>query len=159
MWEAFRAPEFQPIGRSETKRAKERLEELSTATECVANEVNQIGKDGQLEGMWLAYRNRRPMLSQLLPGDLLSIATALHGLSDFFLRAAALYKPEGPVPPVGQPRDHDALKTTVIRQIAQVCKRHFGTPMYSTAATLANAALERDDIDDRIVQGSLRTLA
>lgn len=58
--------------------------------------------------------------------------------------------------PVGQPLDRDALKTTVIRQIARGCKRHFGTPMYSTVATLANASLGRSDIDADTVRGALR---
>ena len=70
--------------------------------------------------------------------------------------AATSYKPEGPVPPVRQVNDSEAHKTTVIRKLAQVCKKHFGSPMYGTVATLANASLGRTDIDAETVRASLR---
>jgi hypothetical protein len=158
MWEAYRAPDFRAIGQPEIERSKARLADLGTATMKLAGNLREIGHDGQLAGMWLAYRNNRsddPLL-QLLPDHLLALAAALDRVGDFCERAASLYKPEGPVPRVGQPEAHDADKTTVIRQIARVCRRHFGLPLYSTVATLANASLGRKDITDKIVRGSLR---
>jgi hypothetical protein len=158
MWEAFRAADFQPIGQTEIERAKARLTEIGTIAEKLANEIGEVGNDAQLDGLWITYLRRRREGSQIgQPYVRLGfLAAVLHGLADFFRRAATQFKPEGPVPSVGQPGDRDALKTTVIRQIGQVCKRHFGTPMYSTVATLANASLNRNDIDDQTVRGSLR---
>jgi hypothetical protein len=158
MWEAFRAPDFPPIGRSEIDRAKTRLTKIGANAEKLANEIGEVGKDAQLEGQWFTYQKRNREIDQIgLPYiGFASAATAIHGLADFFKLAATDYKVEGPVPPVGQPRDQEALKTTVIRQLAQVCKRHFGTPMYSTVATLANAALGRSDLDADTVRGAVR---
>jgi hypothetical protein len=161
MFEAFRAPEFPPIGRSEIDDAKAKLAEVGAATQCLANEIREVGTVGitatQLWGMWNTYRNRRPddEILAKLPGSLPSIATALDGLADFFQQAASLVKPGGPISPVGQPKDRDALKTSVIRQIGKTCKKHFKTEFYSTVARLANAALDRDDIDSDTVRGSL----
>jgi len=52
--------------------------------------------------------------------------------------------------------DSEAHKTTVIRKLAQVCEKHFGSPMYGTVATLANASLGRTDIDAETVRASRR---
>jgi hypothetical protein len=158
MWEAFRAPDFQPIGQKEIDRARVRLKQIGKIGEKFAKEIGDVGNDVQLEGLWVMYQKRRrgaTLLGQPYE-TLASQATALRGLADFFSRTAAFYKPEGPVLPVGQPRDRDALKTTVIRQIAKVCKRHVGTPMYSTVARLANASLGRRDIDADTVRGAVR---
>jgi hypothetical protein len=80
----------------------------------------------------------------------------LKRVGDFCERAAPIYKPQGPVVPVGKVKGHKALTTTVIRQIAQVCHKHFSTPMYSTVTTLARASLGQADIDDKTVRASLR---
>jgi hypothetical protein len=95
-----------------------------------------------------------------LPDRPLAIADVLERIADFCERAATHYKHEGPIPPVRQVNDSEALKTTVIRQLAKVCKRHFDTSMYNTVANLANASLGRTDIDAVTVRASLRgTLA
>jgi hypothetical protein len=159
MWEAYRAANFPPIGQSEIERRKARLAEIGTAAQCLAREIREVGTGApELYGLWNTYRIRRPddQILATLPGSLPSIATALDGLADFFRSAAPLVKPGGPVPAVGQPKDRDALKTTVIRQIGKTCKKHFKTEFYSTVARLANAALDRDDIDSDTVRGSLR---
>jgi len=91
-----------------------------------------------------------------LPDSLPSIATALDGLADFFQRVAPHYKPEGPVPVMDRPNYHDALKTTAIHQIAKICEKHFGTALLGAVATLANASLNRNDIDGGTVRGSLK---
>jgi hypothetical protein len=158
MWEAYRAPDFTPIGPAEIEQSKARLVKIGEDAANLAGDIGDIGNDAQLAGMWLAYRNNRinDAILRVLPSDLTLVAAALYRVEDFFQRAAELYKPEGPVTPVGQPGDLKALKTTVIRQIAHVCQKHFGTPMYSTVATLAKASLDRTDIDRETVKGSLR---
>ena len=157
MWEAFRAPGFQPIGQKKIDASRARLKQIAMIAEQLANEIGEVGRDMLLESLWVKYQRSRREDTLAGPYEGLAPQTAaLRRLADFFRRAAPLYTPQGPVRPVGQPRDRDALKTTVIRQIAQVCKKHFGTPMYSTVATLANASLGRDDIDDKTVRGSLR---
>ena len=112
--------------------------------------------------MWGVYRNSRrsDRVLHSLPDRPLAIADVLERIADFCERAATHYKHEGPIPPVRQVNDSEALKTTVIRQLAKVCKRHFGTSMYNTVANLANASLGRTDIDAVTVRASLRgTLA
>jgi hypothetical protein len=158
MWEAYRAVDFRPIGRSETDRLKAKLEKIGTDAEELAHNISETGNDIQVEGLWRIYRKNRRTDDLLiaLPDDIISVAGSLKRVGDFFGRAAPLYKPEGPVPHVGQPQDTDALKTTVIRQIAKTCKSHFGTVLYSTVATLANASLGRADITRISVRGSLR---
>jgi hypothetical protein len=162
MFEAFRAPDARPIGRSEIKDAKARFADIAAAARNLAKEICEVGNAGtvapQLYGAWNRYRALRPddEILAKLPNSLPSIATALDGLADFFQRAAPLVKPGGPISPVGQPKDRDALKTSVIRQIGKTCKKHFKTEFYSTVARLANAALDRDDIDFDTVRGSLR---
>jgi hypothetical protein len=158
MLEAYRAADFQPIGQSEIEQSTATLLEIGTAVKSLAHEIGEAGSDGQLVGMWLTYRNGRrdDALLERLPSHLPLVATALERLADFFQQASKYYKPQGPVPPVGQPGDRDALKTTVIRQIAQTCRIHFDAVLHSTVATLANASLNRTDIDRYSVAGSLR---
>jgi hypothetical protein len=158
MWEAYRAVDFQPIGEPEIERSIGRLLDIRDAATNLARSISEAGSDVQLVGMWLAYRNNRrdDRLVQLLPDQLASVAKTFNCVADFFERAAVCQKPQGPVPPIGQPGSEDALKTTVIRQIAQTCQIHFGTVLYNTVATLAEAALGRTDIDRETVRGSLR---
>jgi hypothetical protein len=158
MWEAYRAAGFAPSGHSEIKKAKAKLVKIGAAAQDLAKEICEVS-DLQLNGLWNTYRNQRPddEILAALPKSLPSIATALDGLADFFQLAEPHYKPEGPVPPVGQPQDPEAPKTTVIRKIAETCERHFGTPLLTTVATLANAALNRTDINRYTVRGSLRS--
>jgi hypothetical protein len=95
-----------------------------------------------------------------LPDSLPSIATALDGLADFFRLAAPLYKPEGPVPAVDRPNKREARRTRVIRKIALVCQQRFGAApqeLHNVIATLANASLDRHDIDRWTVRGSLKS--
>jgi hypothetical protein len=157
MFQAFRAPDSTPIGRLEIERAKLRLERIGTAAQDLAKEICEVSNDAQLEGIWSTYRSQRPYALANLPDRLPSLTVQLVWVADFFRRATTHYKPEGPVPPVGQPKDRDALKTTVIRQIAQTCLKHFNTGFPSTVATLANAALNCTDINRDSVRGSLRS--
>jgi hypothetical protein len=158
MWEAYRAANFQPIGRPEIEQSKDRLLLLSTEAETLARGVRETGQDVLLAGLWATYRNNRRSntLLRSLPDDLLQMAHVIDLLADFFQRAAPRYKFEGPVPPVGKPQDVEALKTTVIRQIAQTCRKHFGTVLSSTVARLANASLDRTDINRDTVKRSWR---
>jgi hypothetical protein len=158
MWEAYRAADFQPIGRPEIEQSKANLAAISTDAAKLARDIREVGNDGQLAGLWLVYRNNRrdDAFLQRLPDDLPSAAQVIDRVADFFWQATTHHKPEGPVPPVGHAHHRDALKTTVIRQIAQTCQRHFGTILYSTVATLAKASLDRTDIDRESVRGSLR---
>jgi hypothetical protein len=158
MVEAHRAPEFRPIGNSEIQQSIEKLVGLGNAIEGASREMRKICNDAQLIGLWGVYRNRLRKEGSLeaLPDQLPSVVDALDQVAEFFQRAGERYKPQGPVPLVGHPRDRDALKTTVIRQIAQTCQKHFGAVLHSTVATLANAALARTDIDRNSVAGSLR---
>jgi hypothetical protein len=158
MWEAYHAADFPPVGHSEIEQAKARLEQIGKTAQRLAREIRAVGTGApQLYGLWNRYRIRRPddQILATLPDSLPSIATALDGLADFFRLAPPLYKPEGPVPSVERPKYHDALKTTVIRQIAKICEKHFGTPLLGTVARLANASLHRADIDSQTVRGSL----
>jgi hypothetical protein len=158
MVEAHRAPDSPPIGNSEIQLSIKRLLGIGQAIESAARETRKVCNDAQLIGMWGVYRNKLRKEGSLepLPDQLPSVVGALDQIADFFQRASKFYKPHGPVPPVGHPRGRDALKTTVIRQIAQTCQKHFGTVLHSTVATLANAALDRTDIDRNSVAGSLR---
>lgn len=158
MWESYRSTDFEPIGRPEIEQSKARLGAISADAGKLAREIREVGNDLQLVALWLTYRNNRRTDGFLrsLPDDLPLLPGVIDRLADFFERAAPLYKLEGPVPPVGQPQDLEALKTTVIRQIANTCRKHFGTGLYSTVATLANASLGRTDITRETVRGSLR---
>jgi len=158
LWETYRAVDFMPIGGLEISQAKGRLEKIGRKAMELSEDISEVGDNAQMYGLWGLYRknNRTDDLLMALPKNLLSLAKALKHVGDFFELAASNYKPEGPVARVGQPRDKDALKTTVIRQIAKVCKLHFGTVLYSTVATLANASLDRTDITRTSVRGSLR---
>ena len=157
LWEAYRAADFQPVGKREMKHAKEKLLEIETAAEDLAKKFREVGNDGQVRDLWHLYRHKRhddEVLANL--PNCLYMATALDGFADFFRSAASIYKPEGAVPPVGQPKDLESLKTTVIRKIAETCERHFGTKLYGTVATLANASLDRDDLTAASVRSSVR---
>jgi hypothetical protein len=159
MWEAFRAADFPPIGHSEIEQAKAKLEQIGKTAQRLAREIREVGTGApQLYGLWNTYRSRRPddgILAQL-PDSLPSIATALDVLADFFRLAAPRYKPEGPVPAVDRPNNHDALRTVVIRRIELVCRQRFGATLSEAVAALANAALDRHDIDRWTVRGSLK---
>jgi len=157
LWEAYRAPDLQPIGRAAVEQEKQALLDTALAAAVLENLVLAASHDGQLAGMWGTYRNRSTARLEL-PADLHGVVATLGKLADFFQRAAPHYKPAGPVPPTGKPKAADALKTMVIRKISAVCKAHFGSPLLSTIATLANASLDRTDIDRTAVQGSLRRL-
>ena len=164
MYEAYRAADFQPASPREIEQSKTKIKELGTAIFTSAQKLRTLGRDAQFEGMWGTYRNnenrRNDRVLHSLPNDPRAIADVLERIADFCERAATLYKPEGPVPPVPQVNDSEAHKTTVIRKLAQVCEKHFGSPMYGTVATLANASLGRTDIDAETVRASLRgTLA
>ena len=150
MWEAFRAADFQPVGQSEIKQAKARLADMVTAAQSLAREIREVDIDAQIYGLWGSYQGRR---HDDVP--LSSIVTELDGLADFFRWAETHYKPQGPVLPVGQPKDREALKTTVIRKIAETCEKHFETPLLGTVATLANESLNRNDITRASVQGCI----
>ena len=158
MSEAYYAADHPPIGLPEIERLKEKLAQIQASLGSSAHNIWEIGNDVQLVGMWRKYRQNRPhdLPSRMLPDGLLLVATLLDRLSDFFQRAGQFYKPQGPVIPVGQPRDPDAAKTIVVRQIALVCRKHFGIPMRGTVAILANASLNRTDITRDTVRGSLR---
>jgi len=159
MFEAYRAPDFQPVGNAEIQFSIEKLSKIGEVVGGAAREMRTVCNDAQLIGLWGAYRNRlrkQGSLEGLLSDQLASVLVTFEQVRDFFQRASKLYKPQGPVPPIGHPRDQDALKTTVIRQIAQTCKKHFGAVLHSTVATLTNAALNRTDIDRNSVAGSLR---
>jgi hypothetical protein len=163
-FEAYRAADFQPVSPEEIEESKTRIKELGAAIFTSALELRTLGRDAQFAGMWGAYRNNKNRRSDRvlhsLPDHPAAIADVLERIVDFCERAATLYKPEGPVPPVRQVKDPEALKTTVIRHLAQVCEKHFGTSMYNTVANLANASLGRTDIDAVTVRASLRgTLA
>jgi hypothetical protein len=159
-FEAYRAADFQPVSPLEIEQSKTRIKELGAAIFTSALELRSLGRDAQLAGMWGAYRNNKNRRSDRrlhsLPDHPLAVADVLERIADFCERAATLYKPEGPIPPVRQVKDSEAHKTTVIRQLAKVCKKHFGSPMYSTVAKLANASLGRTDIVDETVRASLR---
>jgi hypothetical protein len=158
MWEAFRAADFPPVGQSEIKQAKAKLEQIGKTAQRLAREIREVGTGApQLYGAWNRYRALRPddEILAKLPDSLPSIATALDGLADFLQRAAPHYKPEGPVPAAHRPNYHDALKKIVIRKIALVCQERFGETLRGVVATLANAALNRHDIDSGTVRGSL----
>ena len=160
MWESFRSADFDPIGRPQIEQSKARLGAISADAGKLAREIREVGNDLQLVGLWLTYRNNRRTddLLRSLPDDLPLLPDVIDRLADFFEGAAPLYKPEGPVPPVGQPQGPEALKTTVIRRIANTCRKHFDTVLYSTVATLANASLGRTDISKETVRGSLRDI-
>jgi len=158
MWEAYRAADFQPVGHSEIKDKKARLADIGKTAQRLAREIRKVGTGSpELWGMWNRYRSRRPddEILAKLPGSLPSIVTALDGLADFFRLAEPHCKPEGPVPPVDRPNYHDAPRTTVIRRIELVCQERFGAGLHAAVATLANAALDRHDIDRWTVRGSL----
>jgi hypothetical protein len=163
MWESYRAADFAPAGKREIKQAKEKLAEIETATMDLAKKFHEIGNDEMFYDLrhllWHLYRHnhRDDEILANLP-DCLSMATALDGLADFFRSAAPIFKPEGPVPPVGQPKGPEALRTTVIRKIAKVCEKHFGDTLSGTVARLANAALNRNDITKESVRGSLKAV-
>jgi hypothetical protein len=158
MVETHRAPDFCPIGNSEIQQSIESLVEIGKAIDGASREIRKICNDAQLIGLWGVYRNRLRKEGSLeaLPDQLTSVVAALDQIAEFFQRACQQYKPQGPVPPVGHPQNRDALKTTVIRKIAQTSKKHFGVVLHSTVATLAKAALDRTDIDRNSVAGSLR---
>lgn len=157
MTEAFRAPDFRPLGKPEIKEAKERLEAVGTEAQQLAIEIREVGEDAQLYGLWGLYRGQyHDEALANLPDRLPSIASTLDGLADFFRRAALHYKPEGPVPPVGKPKNRNALKTTVKDKIAETCRKHFKTEFSTTVARLANASLNCTDIDRNSVRGSRR---
>jgi hypothetical protein len=158
MWEAYRAADFAPTGEKEIEQAERRLEEIATAATKLSHDVSKAGEDLQMIGLWRTYRNNRrdDVFLQRLPDHLWDVATTIAHVGDFFQRAVPFYKFEGPVPPVGHPWDPDALKTTVIRQIAQTCQKHFGTSLYSTVATLANASVGCHEINRVLVRASLR---
>jgi hypothetical protein len=158
MFEAFRAAEFLPIGRKKIKDLKEGLSTAGGILNQVARIIIEMSRYPQLWGMWSAYLRKHsdnPLLRGL-PNDLELLGAVQEEIASFFNAAGAHYKPEGPVPPAGRPGSKDALKTAVIRQLANVCQKHFGTPLYSTVATLANASLGSDDIDRVSVRASLR---
>jgi hypothetical protein len=158
MYEAYRAADFQPVSPQEIEQSKTRIKELAAAIFTSALELRTLGCDKQFAGMWRTYRNNRrsDRVLHSLPDHPLAIADVLKRIADFCERAATPYKPEGPVPPVRQVKDSEAHKTTVIRKLAQVCENHFGSPMYGTVATLANASLGRADINAVTVRASLR---
>jgi hypothetical protein len=158
IYEAYRAADFQPVSPWEIEQSKTRIKELGAAIFTSALELRTLGCDKQLAGMWRAYRNNRrsDRLLHSLPDHPSALADVLEPIADFCERAATHYKPEGPIPPVRQVRDSEALKTTVIRNLAQVCEKHFGSRMYGTVANLANASLGRTDINAVTVRASLR---
>jgi hypothetical protein len=164
MWEAYRAADFPPVGNSEIKEEKAKLEQIGKAAQRLAREIREVdtvGPGWQLYGLWNRYRILRPddQILATLPDSLPSIATALDGLADFFRLAAPHYKPQGPVPAVDRPNYRNARKTTVIHRIALVCQERFGAEpqeLHNVIATLANASLNCYDIDSGTVRGSLK---
>jgi hypothetical protein len=157
MWEAYRAADFLPNGHSEIEQPKERLVQIGEDAQKLAKKIREVGNAAQLRDLWHLYRHEHhdDELLANLP-HCLSMATALDGLADFFRSAAPHYKPQGPVPTVGQPKSPEATKTTVIRKIAETCEKHFGAALYGTVAVLANESLNRKDITANSVRGSLR---
>jgi hypothetical protein len=156
--EAFYAVDFTPIGKAGIERAKARLVKMGTAARTLASDLRHFGPDVQFTGMWRTYLNNRrghPLVQRLLNdplvNDPLVMAEVIAHVAEFCERAAPLYRLEGPIPPVGQPQAHDALKTTVIVKLASVCR----SVLHSTVATLANASLNRKDITRSTVQGAL----
>jgi hypothetical protein len=124
MTEAFQAPDYRPLGKPEIEQAKARFKAIGATAQQLANEIREVGNDTQLYGLWGLYRGQCHDDEVLvhLPDRLPSIASTLDGLADFVRRAAPYYKPEGPVAPVGHPKHRGALKTTVIRKIAETCE-------------------------------------
>jgi hypothetical protein len=158
MFKAFSAAEHPPIGRKKIKDIKEGLLTAASNLSQLARIIIVMSSYPQLAGMWSTYllnRSDNPLLRGL-PKDLELMGQVQEEIAGFFNAAGAHYKPEGPVPPAGRPGSKDALKTAVIRQLASVCEKHFGTPLYSTVATLVNASLGCDDIDRVSVRASLR---
>ena len=159
MWEAFRAPDFEPIKGAEVGREKSKLTHIGDVADGLAGQISEIARDAQVAGMWGAYQDQHPSAAAAVwPSNFRNVGTAIDEIAKFFRSAAPLYKPEGPVPPISHSQARDALKTTVIRKIGLTCLKHFGSPLYSTVATLANASLDRSDIDRTAVQGSLPRL-
>jgi hypothetical protein len=158
MFVSFRAPDFLPISEKEVERSKNRLKELAGALKKLIGELREVSDNAQLPVMWGAYWKGRlydPPF-RLFSHDLPIVFEEMDRVADFYEVVAGPYKPAGPISPVKQVNDAEALKTTVIRHIAEICKKHFGTPMYRTVATLANATLNRTDITADTVRGSLR---
>jgi hypothetical protein len=157
MWEAYRAPDLPPVGLPEIHRTKAGLAKIGKSAVKLGNDIWKLN-DVQLTGMWALYRRKFPAddLVQSLPDNLQAIAKMLDRIGKFLGLAARPYKPYGPVDPVGQPGDSEALKTVVIRRIAKTCEKHFGASLYTTVATFANASLNRQDITNMTVRQSLQ---
>jgi hypothetical protein len=157
---AFHAADFLPISGTEIAQRREHLASINAQISLVARHVREVAGDAQLWGLWQQYRRNRSedRLLAALPDDLVAVAGLLEHIADFFRRASPMFKPAGPVPPVGKLGD-EALKTTVIRAIAEECEKWFGTTMHSTVANLANSTLGRTDITRESVRGSLRNAA
>jgi hypothetical protein len=154
---AFDAADYQPIGSGDVEQEKRALLVTASLATGLRILLRKAAQELQLAGLWGAYRNRSTARVEL-PTDLDGVVAMLGELAEFFEWAAPHYKPAGPVPPTGKPKARDALKTTVIHKISATCKAHFGSPLLSTTAILANASLDRTDIDRAAVQGSLRRL-
>jgi hypothetical protein len=155
---AFSAADFPPISDAEIAERKANLAKIGVQITEAASNFRPIADDIRLDSLWQLYRFKRgnDRLLEILPDELVAIAGVLERIGDFCDRASKLYKPEGPVPPVGKPHDREAAKTTVIRAITEECEKWFGTSLYSTVATLANASLGRKDITRAKVRGSLQ---
>jgi hypothetical protein len=161
---AFYAADFLAIGKRQIKHAKQRLQKIGATATKLSRDITELRNNFQLSGLWSTYRNNRrhdDAFLRTLPDDLSDVAEALAEtlgrVGDFFQCAVPRYKPEGPALPVGQPKSQRSLLTTVINKIASVCEKHFGTPLHTTVARLANASLGRNDIDRSTAQGALRT--
>jgi hypothetical protein len=154
---AYRAADIPLIGQREIEKAKKEISNSANSASKLARGLWIFGSDAQLVGLWWTYLKKRSSdpSSRFSSYPFVSFAVELGRLGGFLERAAALYKQE-PLSPVRNVKASTAPTTMVIRLIAGVSQKHLGTPLYSTIATLANASLGREDINDKTVRASLR---
>jgi hypothetical protein len=160
---AFRAPDLPQISKAGSRERKAQLAGLGKGLAEVAHNLQEIISNDlqvavQAADIWFLYKrtHRDDPLVKNLPDNFNSVANVLKRLSHFFDRASANIKPAGPAPYLGTTRGKNTQRTTVIRYIAEVCKHHYGAYMHGTVARLVNIVLDRTDIDEVTVRGSLR---
>src|SRR5262249_27009680 len=138
------------------KTAADELQELAGTDEQIAV---------QLVDLWRFHRIRRsggPLDAMATSSsadfrdDCRRGADILGERASFLDRAATAFNPAGPAPVLGQMGD-GAQATMVIRYIADTCQWACGGVLYGTVARLANASLNRTDIDEQTVRRSLHS--